>query len=170
MRDEGEQVRYMNDLLPLFEEEGIDTAFWFGFAGFGLPHRADPRRDLDLGSYGIVRMLDGTGPDTRPPGHAPGGAGSRRRRSIPSRSTTGAAPGVRAQGATHPGPEGAERDRAGPVRGRRPHGGPPRTPGHLKERSRRLLVTTKTEEKAIAAPAIIGFSSPAAASGRAATL
>lgn len=42
--------------------------------------------------------------------------------------------------------------------------------GYVKERSRRLLVTTKTDEKAIAAPAIIGFSSPAAASGSAATL
>lgn len=39
-----------------------------------------------------------------------------------------------------------------------------------KRRSRRLLVTTQTEEKAIAAPATIGFSRPAAASGTAATL
>ena len=39
-----------------------------------------------------------------------------------------------------------------------------------KRRNRRLLVTTKTEEKAIAAPASIGLSRPAAASGRAATL
>jgi hypothetical protein len=37
-------------------------------------------------------------------------------------------------------------------------------------RSRRLFDTTKTDENAIAAPASIGFSSPAAASGRAATL
>ena len=37
-------------------------------------------------------------------------------------------------------------------------------------RSRRLLVTTSTELAAMAAPAIIGFSSPAAASGSAATL
>jgi hypothetical protein len=37
-------------------------------------------------------------------------------------------------------------------------------------RRRRLFDTTKTELKAIAAPASIGFSSPAAASGRAATL
>ncbi len=41
---------------------------------------------------------------------------------------------------------------------------------HLKDRSLRLLVTTKTDEKAIAAPAIIGLSMPRAASGRAATL
>ncbi len=39
-----------------------------------------------------------------------------------------------------------------------------------KRRSRRLLVTTKTLEKAIAAPASIGLSRPAAASGIAATL
>lgn len=41
---------------------------------------------------------------------------------------------------------------------------------YVKDLSLRLLVTTKTDEKAIAAPAIIGFSSPAAANGMAATL
>ncbi len=41
---------------------------------------------------------------------------------------------------------------------------------YLKDRSRRLLLTTKTDENAIAAPAIIGLSMPSAASGRAATL
>jgi hypothetical protein len=39
-----------------------------------------------------------------------------------------------------------------------------------KLRNRRLLLTTNTEENAIAAPASIGFNSPAMASGRAATL
>jgi hypothetical protein len=39
-----------------------------------------------------------------------------------------------------------------------------------KRRSRRLFVTTKTLEKAIAAPATSGLSTPAAASGIAATL
>ena len=39
-----------------------------------------------------------------------------------------------------------------------------------KRRSRKLLDTTKTELNAIAAPAIMGLSSPAAASGIAATL
>jgi hypothetical protein len=58
VRDEGEQVRYINDLLSIFEHEGIDTVFWFSFAGFELPHRPDSRDDLDLGSYGIVKMLD----------------------------------------------------------------------------------------------------------------
>lgn len=41
---------------------------------------------------------------------------------------------------------------------------------HLNPRSRRLLLTTKTLENAIAAPAIMGLSNPMAASGRAATL
>lgn len=43
-------------------------------------------------------------------------------------------------------------------------------PQGLNSRKRRLLATTKTDEKAMAAPAIIGVSSPDAASGRAATL
>ncbi|MEU9123909.1 hypothetical protein AB0C96_29275 [Streptomyces sp. NPDC048506] len=59
VRDEGEQVRYMDALLQVFEEEGIDTAFWFSFACYALPHRSDPLLDLDLGSYGIVKVLNG---------------------------------------------------------------------------------------------------------------
>ncbi len=58
VRDESEQVRYLRDLLEIFEEAGVDSAFWFTFAGYGLPHRADPREDLDLASYGVVRFLE----------------------------------------------------------------------------------------------------------------
>lgn len=47
---------------------------------------------------------------------------------------------------------------------------PPSYAAALNPRSRSELPTTKTDENAIAAPAIIGLSSPAAASGRAATL
>ncbi len=47
-RDEGEQVRYFRDLMAIFDQEQVDTAFWFTFAGFALPHRADaPDLDLD---------------------------------------------------------------------------------------------------------------------------
>ncbi|WP_106401024.1 hypothetical protein [Actinocorallia populi] len=52
--DEDEQVRYLTELLDVFEEEGVDTALWFTFAGYGRPG------DEDLGSYGVVRMLDET--------------------------------------------------------------------------------------------------------------
>ncbi|MFF2846407.1 hypothetical protein ACFVT5_08745 [Streptomyces sp. NPDC058001] len=51
--DEDEQVRYLTELLDVFEEEGVDTALWFTFAGYSRPGPAD------LGSYGVVRMLDG---------------------------------------------------------------------------------------------------------------
>ncbi|KAB1915591.1 hypothetical protein [Micromonospora sp. AMSO31t] len=52
--DEGEQVRYLTELLDIFEEEGVDTALWFTFAGYGRPG------EQDIGSYGVVRMLDHT--------------------------------------------------------------------------------------------------------------
>ncbi|WP_344275864.1 hypothetical protein [Actinomadura napierensis] len=62
VRDEQEQVRYLRELLEVFEAEGVDGAFWFTFAGFALPHDpADPARDLDMASYGVVAMApDGT--------------------------------------------------------------------------------------------------------------
>ncbi|MEV5746584.1 hypothetical protein AB0L00_02100 [Actinoallomurus sp. NPDC052308] len=59
VRDEAEQATYMRELLETFEREGVDSAFWFTFAGYDLPHRAgDPIHDLDLASYGVVKMLE----------------------------------------------------------------------------------------------------------------
>ncbi|MGW6499832.1 hypothetical protein [Nonomuraea angiospora] len=52
VRDEGEQVRYFTELMDIFEQEGVETALWFTFATFNRPGEAD------LGSYGVVRMLD----------------------------------------------------------------------------------------------------------------
>ncbi|MEV0155502.1 hypothetical protein AB0H57_17410 [Micromonospora sp. NPDC050686] len=52
--DEDEQVRYLTELLDIFEEEGVDTALWFTFAGYSRPG------NQDVGSYGVVRMLDET--------------------------------------------------------------------------------------------------------------
>jgi hypothetical protein len=63
VRDETEQVRYLRDLHQIFTEEGADLAFWFTFACYEFVHRSQPRQDLDLASYGVVRMLD-TGPGT----------------------------------------------------------------------------------------------------------
>ena len=57
VRDEGEQVRYLRELNEVFAAEGVDLAFWFTFAGYGLVHDPRPRRDLDLASYGLVRLL-----------------------------------------------------------------------------------------------------------------
>jgi hypothetical protein len=63
VRDEAEQVRYLAELNAVFANEGVDLAFWFTFAGYGLVHDAEPRRDLDLASYGLVQLLPG-GPGT----------------------------------------------------------------------------------------------------------
>jgi hypothetical protein len=54
-RDEDEQVRYLTELLDVYEAEGVDTALWFSFAAFGAVGD-----DRDLASYGVVRMLDDT--------------------------------------------------------------------------------------------------------------
>ncbi|GAA0396191.1 hypothetical protein [Streptomyces luteireticuli] len=57
VRDEDEQVRYLDDLMTVFEEEGIDSVFWFSFAGYAHPHRRDGGPDLDLASYAIVKVF-----------------------------------------------------------------------------------------------------------------
>jgi hypothetical protein len=59
VRDEAEQVRYLEELNAIFAEEGVDLAFWFTFAGYPLMHSSDARRDLDMASYGVVKMLPG---------------------------------------------------------------------------------------------------------------
>ena len=65
-RDEGEQTRYLRELYGIFESEGVDAAFWFTFAGYRLPHRSNPKVDLDLASYGVVKLLDAGAGDTYP--------------------------------------------------------------------------------------------------------
>ncbi|KYF66072.1 hypothetical protein [Sorangium cellulosum] len=61
-RDEAEQATTLRELLEIFEAEGVDAAFVHVFAHYALPHDPDdPRKDLDLASTGVVRVLgDGT--------------------------------------------------------------------------------------------------------------
>jgi hypothetical protein len=42
-----------------FDFISVDTAFVNTFAGYSLPHRSDPRQDLDMASYGVVKVLEG---------------------------------------------------------------------------------------------------------------
>lgn len=69
IRDEGEQATYLRELLEIFAEAGIDSAFVFTFVLYQLPHRADPSVDLDMASYGIVKVYEdrfgATYPDMR---------------------------------------------------------------------------------------------------------
>ena len=58
IRDEAEQATYLRELLDIFTAEGVDTAFVNTFASYHLPHRRDPRMDLDIASYGVVKVLE----------------------------------------------------------------------------------------------------------------
>ena len=62
VRDETEQVRYLTELNEIFAAQGVDLAFWFTFAGYRLVSGPGPRGDLDLASYGVVKMLPGGPP------------------------------------------------------------------------------------------------------------
>ncbi len=59
-RDERGQATYLRELLEVFDAAGVDSAFVFLFALAGFPHRpgGDPRDDLDLAGYGIVKLLE----------------------------------------------------------------------------------------------------------------
>ena len=57
-RDEDEQAAHLSELLTLFDEEGVDTAFVYTFANYHLPHRAEPRADLDRAGHGVVKVAD----------------------------------------------------------------------------------------------------------------
>lgn len=59
-RDEPGQAAYLRELLDVFDDAGIDATFVFTFALRDHPHRpaGDPRDDLDLASYGIVKVYE----------------------------------------------------------------------------------------------------------------
>jgi hypothetical protein len=67
VRDENEQVRYLRELHDVYQRHGVDIAFWFTFAAWDRPHRPDPREDLDIASFGVVKVADGpaTSPERR---------------------------------------------------------------------------------------------------------
>jgi len=58
LRDEKEQAREIIDLLKIFREEGVDFVFLNTFSSYHLPHRENPREDLDMASYGMVKILE----------------------------------------------------------------------------------------------------------------
>jgi hypothetical protein len=65
-RDEHEQAAYLREQLDIFNAEGVDAAFVYTFANYHLPHRDDPREDLDLASAGVVKVLEDRRGDTYP--------------------------------------------------------------------------------------------------------
>lgn len=69
IRDEEEQAKYVRELLEIFSAEGVDSAFVFTFVQYQLPHRADQRQDLDMGSYAIVKVYEERLGETYPDMH-----------------------------------------------------------------------------------------------------
>jgi hypothetical protein len=63
VRSEREQADYLADLLGLYSAENVYGAFVFEFAEPAYPHSPDPRCDLDMAAYGIVKVVSG---DDRP--------------------------------------------------------------------------------------------------------
>lgn len=59
-RDEPGQAAYVRELLEAFDAGGVDSTFVFTFALYDHVHRpdGDPRDDLDLASYGIVKVYE----------------------------------------------------------------------------------------------------------------
>ena len=66
-RDEAGQAAYLRELLDTFDAGGVDSSFVFLFALYNFPHRpGGGPRDLDLASYGIVKVFEDSNGDTYP--------------------------------------------------------------------------------------------------------
>ncbi|ADB49531.1 hypothetical protein [Conexibacter woesei] len=57
VRSERSQAEYIARMLDLFESIGLHAATVYNFVTPDAPHRRDPRYDLDLASYAIVKPI-----------------------------------------------------------------------------------------------------------------
>ncbi|WP_199552153.1 hypothetical protein [Streptomyces sp. N35] len=55
-RDEHVQARYLEELLAVYAASQVHGAFAFVFSEPSNPHSADPRHDLDMASFGVVKV------------------------------------------------------------------------------------------------------------------
>ena len=60
-RDEAVQANYLLELLAIFDGEDVFAAFVFTFVTYNYIYNDDPRYDLDMASYGIVRSMGNKG-------------------------------------------------------------------------------------------------------------
>ncbi|MFC5799866.1 hypothetical protein [Streptomyces formicae] len=56
VRDEYTQAAYLTELIGLYADTGIRGCFVFTFVAPGFPHSTDPRYDLDMAGFGVVRV------------------------------------------------------------------------------------------------------------------
>jgi hypothetical protein len=57
VRDEGVQAAYLAELIDLYADAGVHGCFVFTFAMPDFPHHPDPRHDLDMAGFGVVKAL-----------------------------------------------------------------------------------------------------------------
>ena len=55
VRDEELQARELADMLKILECVGVNGVFVFTFVAPGLVHNEEPRQDLDMASYSLVK-------------------------------------------------------------------------------------------------------------------
>jgi hypothetical protein len=55
VRDEGMQAREISDVLRILDGVGIDGAFVFTFVAPTLAYHEEPKYDLDMASYSLVK-------------------------------------------------------------------------------------------------------------------
>jgi hypothetical protein len=67
-RDEHLQARTLTASLARLDSAGVDGCFVYTFIIPALTHSEDPRKDLDMASYGLVKSLAGRGQGTTGPG------------------------------------------------------------------------------------------------------
>jgi len=58
IRDENEQSEYLKDLIELYKKENIFATFVFDFKEEWKIHRKNSKKDFDLGSFGIMKVLE----------------------------------------------------------------------------------------------------------------
>ncbi|MEU8332884.1 hypothetical protein [Micromonospora sp. NPDC048839] len=56
VRDEPTQAAYLAELIDLYAAHGVHGCFVFTFVMPDFPHHPDPRRDLDMAGFGVVRI------------------------------------------------------------------------------------------------------------------
>jgi hypothetical protein len=58
VRNEHEQAEYVRELLEIFDAAGVDSCFVYTFVLYQMPYREPPAVDLDVASYGVVKVYE----------------------------------------------------------------------------------------------------------------
>ncbi|EST31915.1 hypothetical protein [Streptomyces niveus] len=58
VRSEQEQADYLTDPLDVYESQGVHGAYVYDFAS-SKPYSPDPARDLEMGSFGLPKAVEG---------------------------------------------------------------------------------------------------------------